>query len=245
MTSPRRRRRVTATPRKPVVRVPMGEVLHWLDRHAGEFYEGNGRPPAGQFGLSTAMARALRVHVRTAKRMIAAARRRRRLALDQAAVQAGLDPATASLIRAIAERYAGKTVTEVAGKTVTPEKQPQRSRANSLKTQDLGPLLDPYDPQIEAAVLAWIAAAPGALSERIRTSLPPPTATRSAAPASGSLSAVGLRVEASVKNRQSRVYTSVDALQEALDALLGEAPHGVDQQVLALAQRLQDLIAKA
>jgi hypothetical protein len=159
-------------------------------------------------------------------------------------VQAGLDPATASLIRAIAERYAGKTVTEVADKTVTPEKQPSRSRAKPLKSQDSAPLLDPYDPRILAGVLAWITAAPGAISERIRSSLPPPARLRAAA-TTDALSAVGLRVESSVKNRQTRAYTSVDALQEALDALLGEAPQAVDQQVLVLAQRLQDLIATA
>ncbi len=53
MTSPKRRRTKTA-PRKPMVRVPLGEVIRWLDSHAGEFYEGHGRPLFGQIGLSTA-----------------------------------------------------------------------------------------------------------------------------------------------------------------------------------------------
>lgn len=229
MTSSRRAR--PRLPRKPAIKVALAEVIRWLDQHQVAPRGTPGRPRTGQIGLSTAIAQAFHVHVRTAKRLLIRARRRQDLDRAHSDAQAGVDGATASLMRALTERYVPQTVTAHSAETVTRKHTPSRVAPKQLASKPHTRLGDIYDEAVVAAVDQWFQAAPEAVKRRLLDSLP-----RDSGRPSRNLQDVGLRVLTSASSAR---YDPVEGLIEAMEAALVGSALPTDAR-----QRTQDLHAQ-
>jgi hypothetical protein len=216
-----KRRPGTIRPRKPARRVPLVEVIQWLDQHQAGPRGRPGRPHAGHVGLSSALAAAFQVHPRTAKRLLVRVRQREQRIWTQQVAAAGLDPATASLVRALADRYKSKTVTATLLETVTPSRTPSRMPPKRLASQEHAGETALYSDALVAAVGAWLAAAP----DHVRALLHAPLSTAGPAACMG-LSAVGVFPTTAINPLKAKAYDAVEGVCESLDAALagGDMP---------------------
>lgn len=227
------RLREDGAPVKPAVRLNPSELESWLVAHAAEFWHGRGRPPAGQQSWATAAMKRFDISRSTLLRLVAAINRRRERVSANAS--AGLDPAQASLLAALADSYrnaAGANASAAArGNAPAKINRPQAVATQGTTTSSAGSTVSPLRPEIHpadvrAAVLAWLHALsdPHALQhvqELVHARLAALGAARPYAAAAGAagargMEAIGLRVVAAPARPAPPVRAAGDAITESL-----------------------------
>jgi len=232
------RLRKDGRPCKAPTHITLDQLEAWLEAHAGRYWRGRGRPPAGAMPWTMSAAEHFAISRRTVLRLADALTKRR----AQRARSSALDAASGGMLAALSERYS--RVATVSG----PPSHPAEDRLHALSAAGsprgaAEPGAAPDDARLIDAIAAYLQdrATDAGLAQladiiaRRRAAGPTPAVGRG-------LEALGLQKAPPPPAVLSSVVAGVairSALLEALDAF---AALGQEGAVSTVAQQLQRLL---